>query len=168
MRQRLALGQNQLLGNSKTSVRRLGGEKAKRERARLEDLAENLPGTSDVCDFLQSSTVTKVFEECCSTLLKDPGAASYNKALVICAGWLLYRNAQRPGAICHMTLQEYDRAVLHGEGESQVLMIREAKHKTGMTERASVKCSGEIMKQLRQFVAARRALIPKSDLVFSR
>ena len=28
------------------------GEKSKHERARLEDLADNLPATSDVCDFL--------------------------------------------------------------------------------------------------------------------
>ena len=67
-----------------------------------------------------------------------------------------------------MTLQEYDRAVLHREGDSQVLMIRVAKHKTGMTERASVSCSGVNMEQLRQFVSARQALIPESDLVFSK
>ena len=65
-----------------------------------------------------------------------------------------------------MTLQEYDRAVLHGEGDSQVLMIRVAKHKTGMTERASVSCFGVIMEQLRQFVSARSGSHPRERPCF--
>ena len=144
------------------------GEKSKRERARLEDLAENLHETSDVITFLQSSPVTKIFEQCCSALLKDPSLSEYNKALAICAGRLLYRNAQRPGAIVNMTLREYDRAILHGEGEGEVLMIRVANHKTGLTERASVICSGELRDQLKLFVDARRTLIPESELVFAK
>ena len=86
----------------------------------------------------------------------------------ICAGRLLYRNAQRPGAIVNMTLREYDRAILHGEGEGEVLMVRVANHKTGLTERASVICSGELRDQLKLFVDARRLLIPESELVFAK
>ena len=112
--------------------------------------------------------MTQVFEKCCSNLLKDPSLSEYNKALTICAGRLLYRNAQRPGAIANMTLGEYDNAILHGEGEGEVLMIRVANHKTGLTERASVICSGELREQLQRFVDARRYLIPESQLVFAK
>ena len=96
----------------------------------------------------------------------DPSLSEYNKALTICAGRLLYRNAQRPGAIVNM--REYDSAIRHGEGEGEVLMIRVANYKTGLTERASVICSGELRDQLKLFVDARRALIPESELVFAK
>ena len=77
------------------------GEKAVRERTKLEDLAKNLPTTTDVCSFIESSTVTEAFEQSCSVLLKDPLAAHYNRAFAICAGRLLHRNAQRPGAVAN-------------------------------------------------------------------
>ena len=144
------------------------GEKSKKERARLEDLAEHLPDTSDTVTFLESASLTQVFEQCCSNLLKDPSLHDYNKAVTICAGRLLYRNAQRPGAIVNMTLKEYDNAIVHGEGEGEVLMIRVAKHKTGLTERASVNCSGKLRDQLKLFIDARRHLIRESDLVFAK
>jgi len=67
------------------------GEKASKERQRLEDLAEDLPSTEDVCEFLQSQRVSEEFKECCSSLSTNPTAAIYNTALVICAGRLLYR-----------------------------------------------------------------------------
>ena len=67
------------------------GEKASKERQRLEDLAEDLPSTEDVCEFLQSQRVSEEFKQSCSTLSTNPTAAIYNKALVICAGHLLYR-----------------------------------------------------------------------------
>ena len=50
------------------------GEKAVRERAKLEDLAENLPTTTDVCSFIESSTVTEAFEQSCSVLHRSIGS----------------------------------------------------------------------------------------------
>ena len=71
-----------------------------------------------------------------------------------------------------MTLQEFDRATLHGEGDSRVLMVRVAHHKTGMTEWASISCSGhlidQLVDQLEMWVRARRHLIPESSLVFPK
>ena len=118
--------------------------------------------------FVQSAPLTQVFELCCANLLKNPSLLEYNEAVTICAGRLLYRNAQRPGAIVNMTLKEYDNTVVHGKGEEEVLMIRVAKHKTGLTERASVSCSGKLRDQLKLFFDARRHLIPESDLVFAK
>lgn len=66
------------------------GEKYQRERESLEDLASNLPDTDDVCDFLQSSTVSKVCDQCCSELIKTPNRSLYNKALAIVPGRLLF------------------------------------------------------------------------------
>lgn len=46
------------------------GEKVQRERESLEDLASNLPDTDNVHESLQSNTVSKVFNQCCSELMK--------------------------------------------------------------------------------------------------
>ena len=67
-----------------------------------------------------------------------------------------------------MTLEEFDGAVVHSEGSSQVFMIRVAQHKTEMTERASVSCSGQLMEELKTWVRCRCFLIPESRLVFPK
>ena len=67
------------------------GEKARKERESLEDLAANLPSTSNINKFLESTILTKIFEDCCSRLKKNPQKADYNRALAIIGGRLLYR-----------------------------------------------------------------------------
>ena len=48
------------------------GEKARKERESLEDLASNLPSISNINKFLESTILTKIFEDCCSRLTKIP------------------------------------------------------------------------------------------------
>ena len=67
-----------------------------------------------------------------------------------------------------MTVSEYQKGVVHTEGGEEILMIRVAKHKTGMTERATISCSGNILEQLREWVKVTRPLFSGSDLVFPK
>lgn len=97
------------------------GEKARQERAKLEHLPENLLATDYVCNFLQSSLVSKVFEQCCSTLQKNQMLLTMTKPspflLDVCTrgelsvcfvnGFIIpcnnCRNVQQPEAITNMT-----------------------------------------------------------------
>ena len=54
------------------------GKKVQQARESLKDLAYNLPDTHDVCEFLQSSTMSKAFDQCCLELTKSPKCSFYN------------------------------------------------------------------------------------------
>ena len=75
---------------------------------------------------------------------------------------LFGRNGQRPGAITNMEVEEVGR----GKVEGGVLTIKVRKHKTGMSERAGIGVTGEVIGHLEEWMVVRRGHLPSLDTGF--
>lgn len=81
------------------------------------------------------------------------GAAKCIRTLTLwLAGFLLYGNHQRPGAVANATLQEYEEARVVEEGRKRYKVIMVKRHKTGTTGRAKITVAPDISHFLEEYV----------------
>jgi hypothetical protein len=140
-------------------------EKTRSERKRLEELAANPPNLNGVADFLTDTSLTATYFKTSKKIMDTPlemTRAKYFRCLAIVAGRILYRNSQRPSAICGLRVNEVEAARQQQEGGLVFYTICVEAHKTGKSERAKLVLNENMYDLLKAWMKVRNMIFPSS------
>ena len=137
--------------------------KQKRVEERLEHFSETPMSLSEVTAVVENESLWADFDNIIERAQKmeNVSSAELNRCTLSVAALLLYKNWQRPGAVCNCTMEDLKNArVLLGEGEEGLFQISVKEHKTSIKGPARLMLSPRDRPKLTKVEVVRSLLDP--------
>ena len=142
----------------KTSIKNwkstLSKEISKTRSTKLEALSEEAPSFESISCFTENLELRDVYQDVLQDI--EQGREVSEPHLSHCTAWVagrtLYFNAQRPGAVINLTLEEAEEAKSSEEGGQTYLVAKVKQHKTSAQGVAKLVFKGEQIRLLTQYI----------------